>query len=96
MEFKDLTPELREKALACKTPEDVLALAKEEGYELSDEELDVVAGGWNPVNTVVDRVVPECPECSSREVSVFPMPAGGLKHCVCHHCGYQWNKPLYG
>lgn len=45
MKFDDLTPELKEKALACKTPEDLLALAKEQGYELSDEQLEAVAGG---------------------------------------------------
>lgn len=45
MEFKDLTPEQMEKAKACKTPEDILALAKEEGYELSDDQLQAVAGG---------------------------------------------------
>lgn len=27
-------------------PEDILALAKEEGYELSIDELDAVSGGW--------------------------------------------------
>lgn len=96
MNLEDLTPDLRSKVIACKTPDELLALAEEEGYDLSDEELDGVAGGWNLVDEVVDRAVPECPECSSREVSVFPMPVGGLKHCVCHHCGYQWNKPLYG
>ena len=41
----DLTPELREKAAACKTVEDVLTLAKEEGYEISDEQLQTVSGG---------------------------------------------------
>ena len=46
MEFNDLTEEQKAKARACSTPEDVLALAKEEGYELTDEELDDVAGGW--------------------------------------------------
>ena len=46
MEFNELSAEQKAKAKACKTPEDVLALAKEEGYELSDEELDAVSGGW--------------------------------------------------
>ena len=45
MDYKDLTPEQKEKALGCKTPEDLLALAKAEGYELSDAELDAVSGG---------------------------------------------------
>ena len=46
MSFKYLTPEQKEKAKTAKTPEDILALAKEEGYELSIEELDAVSGGW--------------------------------------------------
>ena len=46
MKLENLTPEQREKALACKSPEDVLALAKQEGYELSDDELEQVSGGW--------------------------------------------------
>ena len=41
----DLSPELREKAKACKTPEEMLALAKKEGYKLSDEEMEAVSGG---------------------------------------------------
>ena len=41
----DLSPELREKAIACKTPEEMLALAKREGCKLSEEELGAVAGG---------------------------------------------------
>ena len=45
MNLEDLTAEQQEKARACKTPEDVLALAKEEGYELSEEELQAVSGG---------------------------------------------------
>lgn len=45
MEFEDLTPEQQAKAKACESPEELLALAKEEGYELSDEELESVSGG---------------------------------------------------
>ena len=46
MDYKDLTEEQRAKAKACETPEELLALAREEGYELSDEELEGVSGGW--------------------------------------------------
>ena len=46
MDFENLTDEQKAKAQACKTPEEMLALAREEGYELSDEQLDAVSGGW--------------------------------------------------
>lgn len=45
MNFEDLSPELREKALLCKTPEDLVQLAKDEGIELSDEQIEAVSGG---------------------------------------------------
>ena len=46
MNFDDLTDGQKAKARAAKTPEEILALAKEEGYELSDDELEAVSGGW--------------------------------------------------
>ena len=45
MKFEELSSELQEKAKACKTPEDILTLAQEEGYELSDDDLEAIAGG---------------------------------------------------
>ena len=45
MDFENLTDEQRAKARACNTPEEIMSLAKEEGYELSEEELDGIAGG---------------------------------------------------
>ena len=45
MEFDELSEDLKERAEACKTPEEVLALAKDEGIVLSDEDLELVAGG---------------------------------------------------
>ena len=49
MRFEDLTPEQMEKVKGCKTPEEILALAQDEGYELNDEELEGVSGGWDPI-----------------------------------------------
>ena len=56
MDFENLniSPELREKAKACKSPEELLALAKREGYKPSDAEMEAVAGGgkWSCENFV--------------------------------------------
>ena len=50
MNYADIPDSLKERAQACKSPEELLALAKEEGYELSDADLEVVSGGdtWDP------------------------------------------------
>lgn len=52
MEFNDLSPELQEKAKACETPEEFIALAKEEGIELSEDQLESLSGGadWKKLN----------------------------------------------
>lgn len=46
---KDIESKLSEEAKAklkgCETPEELVALAQEEGYELSDEQIDQVSGG---------------------------------------------------
>ena len=46
MNNNDLSPELREKARACGSSEELFELAKEEGMEIPDEFLDGIAGGW--------------------------------------------------
>lgn len=57
MGIDGLTPELQEKIKACKTPEEMLALAQEAGYELSDEQLEGIAGGgaWETVEHFLDH-----------------------------------------
>jgi len=44
--WDSLTDEQKAKAKACKTPDELLKLAGEEGIELPDEVLDAVAGGY--------------------------------------------------
>ena len=43
--FNELTPEQMEKARACKGPADLVELAKSEGVELTDDQLDAISGG---------------------------------------------------
>ena len=51
MDFNDLTAEQRERARACKSTEELVALAQEEGIDISDEELDAVSGGWATIHS---------------------------------------------
>ena len=44
-----LTDEQKNKAKSAQSPEEILAIAKEAGYELSAEQLEAIAGGkWEP------------------------------------------------
>ncbi|ETP71359.1 Nitrogen fixation protein of unknown function [Lachnospiraceae bacterium JC7] len=45
MDFSHLDPELRAKAEKCESLEELVQLAKENGIELSDEQLDMITGG---------------------------------------------------
>ena len=43
--WEDLSEEQKAKVRGCATPEELISLAQEDGYELSDDELEAVAGG---------------------------------------------------
>ena len=45
MNLEVLTPEPQEKARACTSSEEILALAQKVGYELTDAELEGLSGG---------------------------------------------------
>lgn len=47
MDLSDISPEVKEQARVCKTNEELLELAKSEGIELADEQLDAIAGGFD-------------------------------------------------
>ena len=90
--LKGLSKEQIEKARACHDSEELLALAKEEGVELNDEQLAAVAGGNctpAPSKTVV------CPQCNSTQVKWryddYMDHSNGGFHCVCGECGYSFD-----
>ena len=43
--LKGLSEEQIAKVKECKTPEEIMAIAKQEGIELTDEQLEAVNGG---------------------------------------------------
>ena len=45
MSLENLSPELREKMQACETLEEAIELAKDEGVELTDEQVEEISGG---------------------------------------------------
>ena len=72
-----LTDEQMEKAKACKTIDELIKLAGEEGVELPDEVLDAVSGGYEDIHV---EVVP-CPICGVRPIPV-PYPGDWIVHCT--------------
>ena len=60
--LKGLTEEQIAKVKACKSHEELLALAKAEGIELTDEQLEVVNGGGCTSEPSSNE---KCPKCGS-------------------------------
>ena len=82
--LKGLTEEQIEKVKGCKNAEEILALAKAEGVELTDEQLQVVSGGACVAGQ-------ECPDCNSRNTEIRFI---GYFYGECNDCGCTW--PFYG
>jgi len=83
--LKGLTEEQIAKVKACKNQEEILKLAKEEGIELTNEQLEAVSGGCSGVEC--------CPKCGSKNLQTHPYTL--LDHeltydVVCLDCHYRW------
>ena len=48
MDFDNVPDDIKERAKSCKSTEELLALAKEVGIDLTDEQLEAIAGGYDP------------------------------------------------
>jgi uncharacterized protein (UPF0212 family) len=88
--LKGLTEEQIKKVKECNSAEEVLALAKAEGVELTDEQLEAVSGGagcsrgWS------------CPECGSTLVLKMIVPKKNFKQvvCFCVKCEHEWEETM--
>ena len=53
--YEGMTGEAKARLKGCETPEEIIALAQEEGYELSDSQLEGISGGWGDCGDYVDN-----------------------------------------
>ena len=89
--LKGLTEEQIAKLKACKNSDEMLAIASEEGVELSEEQLEVVNGG-----SACDTHT-ECPKCGSTNVKSESWHHTGPRYdnqywkCFCNDCGSSWT-----
>ena len=72
--LKGLSEEQIAKAKACKNVNELLTLAKEEGVELTDEQLDTINGGGVCQSTPDDP----CMYCGSKDVDYDRQTTGVL------------------
>ena len=63
--LKGLSEEQIAKVKSCKSQEEILKLAKEEGIELTDEQLEAVSDGSGYAASMV------CPNCGSHNVDSY-------------------------
>ena len=90
--LKGLTNEQIAKVSACKSGEEILALAKEEGIELTDEQLKAVSGGGSCVGPSFRDA--NCPHCGATVSGEFfeTTPGDGKYIFRCTSCCYEWTE----
>ena len=84
--LKGLTEEQIAKLNDCNSAEEILALAKEEGVTLSDEQLEAVSGGGCGGREL------KCPKCKSKNLKKIGV--AGNKHYneyECNDCGHIYK-----
>ncbi len=87
--LKGLSDEQIARVKECKNSEELLALAKDEGVELTNEQLTAISGGGacSVISDVGDYINPsDCPKCGAND----PKKDGNIR--ICKKCGYQWTN----
>ena len=82
--LKGLTPEQVKQAKGCKNASQLLALAKSEGVELTEEQLSAVSGGGCFLDPIDQSPCPQC-MCSKDVVDV----SDTVSHC--NNCNIDFD-----
>ena len=85
--LKGITEEQIEKAKACKNEKELLTLAQAEGIQLTEEQLETVAGGG------CSETTEPCPKCGSTSIKKEHRGNDVHMHTVfiCKKCKHEWN-----
>ena len=83
--LKGLNEEQIAKLKECKSNEEILTLAKEEGVELTEEQLEAVSGG------ACNSADIPCPKCGSMDTIITLDPRKG-KIYYCNDCFFDWPR----
>lgn len=89
--LKGLSEEQIAKLKECKSQEELLAVAKEEGVELTDEQLDAVSGGTSCLVEQFEEkdLTQKCPKCGSTSYTRL-----GQYRLRCNNCSTIWTSVL--
>ena len=92
---KELLEGLTEEQIArikeCKNNEEILKVAKEEGVELTDEQLEAVSGGCGFVDPT------NCPKCNSTNFITADINMDGSRvKYLCNSCGCRFEADSDG
>jgi hypothetical protein len=83
--LKGLTEEQIAKVKECKTQEELLKLAKDEGVELTNEQLTAISGG-GCLSSI------KCPYCGSKDYKKLARyQFSGSDTLQCNQCGREWS-----
>lgn len=89
--LKGLSKEQIAKVKACKSQDEILKLAKEEGIELNEEQLASVSGGACTLERP-DNL--RCPQCGSEDVD-FAIDSSDyyrrFYNCKCRNCQHDFT-----
>lgn len=85
--LKGLSEEQIANIKACKSQDELLAIAKEEGVELSEEQLSAVSGGGCFSTN-------KCPNCGSDDYQKIEIEEKVDKRIFykCNKCGEMWRR----
>lgn len=91
--LKGLSREQLEKARACRSYEELVQAAKEEGLQLNEDQLEAVAGGGcdNEQPSNPNPSGPRCPRCGSTNVTeIYNSDESRSSEMRCNDCGTIW------